>query len=1543
MQSIRNNGLINGFFNKIPLNTDVIQEYSRLLQSGRSAQEAFALSAANADSRTRAFLESARDSQLTVAQVNEKLQQTTVSARLGRIALSGFSMALNIGVMTLVSIAISALSQKIYDTIHASEIARENSSRLTQAWQQENSLIQSSISQYEKLRQQLTDTSLNTSELMAAKEQLASVQQNLISQFGDEAKGIDLVNGKYEEQISKLGDLTRASAQAYVAENAQNINDVKDYLGNKVGTTTGLDFKVSILGNNTPFSIDGVNFEDYVKKYDSLSLSVDTSQSPTRTFGEMQLRTLGTRAETYQDLVQLFHDLDQEFGDSNEAINDFKENISSLLTDSFDKDEIASARQQMEEYTRALILADDTASDLYLSAVEAVERYNHALFSGTGIEEAKADLESVKETIQNTAIGIEGSDKIFDQVFQSVAQLSSETKKSSHTLANGDFASISSLLRPGLDSMKAVMDSLKSGSFDSSLLYDQTFSDTFSNMGESYSNFIKILSSSPEDIETCQKAAGSLLNTWISSSVDLADASAADIKQLMKLAESAGISSSYLARLQLAKWAVNDAKINTSSDIAQIIALANTAMVSSEYIKEMERAKSLLETVETSKASGSAGNFHMLEEASQIASTANEKILAGELSQYKPLNPNDFMTDFSPSSSSAAPSSASRGPQDFDRTDRALQLLKDRRSQLEEMASDSYRSYLGSGPDAVQSILEQMMYYDGEILKKTKADNIQAFEAYQKALAKVPEQYRDLIEHPGEGLETLDPDTADSVEAAAEAYDEYQKTFSDIADIQKQVQDDKEQYYNVSLEQLDRENQAIESQNSLLNARIDLLTASGSVVGASLYESLIDNTDRQIGLAQAKLKAAREKMANLDEAEGSEKAYDLQEEIAQAEESLASFQKVKEEYDKKLLELPIDNLDTVISMYEGIASSIQDWGSSLEASGQKLGASYYQSLIDNGRDMLDQYQDQADLIEEVMDRSGYDPGSENWNELYDRLQSVNSAMSSMVKNLREWNEALLSLPLDSLSSFSDSVKDISDALSDLQSDYDSVISTVTGSIQDEIDRLKEENDAASETYENKIQLLQEQIDLFDKTNEKRQKELAVEQALYDLEQARGQKTTRVIRDGQITYEADADEIRAAEESLAGAKEDLERYQLQEELDGLQEELDSVSETYDAQIEKLEDMAEKWDSIRTDAQGVRDAALTESYLGSGWKETILSGNGDPLYDSFSRMYGQLDQQLADYEEQLASSQHISSLLEAYITSYKEGVISYEAALSGIQDLLSQMNQALFAGDMLENVLALAGAVQGAGTGAAASSPEALTPSSILESLKASFESSGKQLLASLAQYNENAGMITEYTTSWEQLTDNVASMKDILEDVRDNLEESLEELSDRRYDEEEEIEDDRDEGVTGTVYERPSHNSDATTGPGIGLSYGDGILNGAVGQAGTSDPVSRLKELATRSLSQDEIPIIAHRGEAVLNRAQQEMLLKNFSLALAPLSPLRLPDYSFLPAASSGDNIKDVHISISGVDVHGVKDVNDFIHSMASLSAQAFRQEFNRMF
>ena len=94
-----------------------------------------------------------------------------------------------------------------------------------------------------------------------------------------------------------------------------------------------------------------------------------------------------------------------------------------------------------------------------------------------------------------------------------------------------------------------------------------------------------------------------------------------------------------------------------------------------------------------------------------------------------------------------------------------------------------------------------------------------------------------------------------------------------------------------------------------------------------------------------------------------------------------------------LLNLPIDNMDIVISMYESITDTIQRWGSEMEASGKKLDKEYYQSLINNGMTVIDQYKEQYDLVRDVMDE--YDTGSEKWNTLYNKLQSINSAMENI--------------------------------------------------------------------------------------------------------------------------------------------------------------------------------------------------------------------------------------------------------------------------------------------------------------------------------------------------------------------------------------------------------------------------------------------------------------------------------------------------------------------------------------------------------------------
>ena len=58
-------------------------------------------------------------------------------------------------------------------------------------------------------------------------------------------------------------------------------------------------------------------------------------------------------------------------------------------------------------------------------------------------------------------------------------------------------------------------------------------------------------------------------------------------------------------------------------------------------------------------------------------------------------------------------------------------------------------------------------------------------------------------------------------------------------------------------------------------------------------------------------------------------------------------------------------------------------------------------------------------------------------------------------------------------------------LNERQSEYDTVISSVTGAIKEQIDLLEKNNALTNESYNDKIKLLQEQLDLLEKTNTER--------------------------------------------------------------------------------------------------------------------------------------------------------------------------------------------------------------------------------------------------------------------------------------------------------------------------------------------------------------------------------------------------------------------------------------------------------------------------
>ncbi|MBT9778839.1 hypothetical protein GPL15_20375 [Clostridium sp. MCC353] len=1018
---------------------------------------------------------------------------------------------------------------------------------------------------------------------------------------------------------------------------------------------------------------------------------------------------------------------------------------------------------------------------------------------------------------------------------------------------------------------------------------------------------------------------------------DLSDATTEEIIRLSQMASISNEAKKNIALLGLAKLNTSNIALKTSADIQNIAGLVATCGGGVTALNALATAKEGFE-------SGNTSDFLTFEEMQALSmplmadpsvyKSAKEKeqkrkeTLSAAQKEINDVLSNLGNTDYNGINnfvnSGATGSGKVQSEQEINWSDRKLKLLSDKDSNLEKKSSSSFLSYLGlteselnrakeilsqtvspAGSDlqelseiAANAGMSMSQFYkaieDGgtesrrssllsqlELEKTLLSEYDKLLPDYQKkyedAVAKLPDDIKNKIENGGDDIELFPGDQGEEILKVIDYYDKWQSKLKDQEDLQKKHIGTTKSYYENDIAYANAETEKLKNNNSLIEAQISYLKESGSLVDAASYEILISNLRRQENLINRKIKDKEAELNALlssgEIKEGTEEYYNIENEISSLHEELIGTKEEQKKLNNELLRMPIDNLDTIINMYNDITSAIENWGSVYEASGKKLDTSYYQTLITNGATIIDHHKKQADAVQNLMGR--YKEGSETWNELYSKLQSINSEMSSMVQNLHQWNEALLQMPLDSIKEYSSTLQQALDGMTDLQSDYDAVLSAVTGAIQEQIDALQEENELTNDTYQNQIDALQEQLDLLDKANEARQYQLSVEQALYELEKARNQKTTRVIRGGQTTYESDSEAVRNAENSLADAQYELEKYNLQTKMDGLQEELDGINEAYDSQVEKLEKISQKWSEIKDNIETAKNEALAADYLGAGWKNTILNGDDTELYNLFKGLNESLSQQMTNYEEQINTTENISSLLENYITSYKEGTLSYDQAMTGINDLLSQINEKMSAEDNLQNIYDYLGAVGGTSADA----------ESILAAVQQSLSQTADELLKSMAQYNENSGMISEYTSSWQQLTDNVANMKDILEDVRENLADALEGRDD---------DDDDDENRSkkrGHSYKGDDKSSEV--GPGVSLA--EGIKHGLVGSNSATSREAVLKLLGLKKLNNDEVKAILHKGEAVYNPLQQKMLLDNFAFAYNCIPDLDIPslDYSSL--------------------------------------------------
>ena len=790
--------------------------------------------------------------------------------------------------------------------------------------------------------------------------------------------------------------------------------------------------------------------------------------------------------------------------------------------------------------------------------------------------------------------------------------------------------------------------------------------------------------------------------------------------------------------------------------------------------------------------------------------------------------------------------------------------------------------------------------------------------------------------------------------------------------------------------------------NELANIKQDLnnflsqKSSVGIATNKEQYQQLISIDQAQIDKYTEQQKKLQNLLKNYKY--GSEKFNETSSEIQEIDNAISDLIVEMQDYNYQIARIPVDNLQKVVDTLDNAQTSIENLTAQQDARGIDTTIDQYQTMIDIASKRIEVLSTQRQMLVQL--QSQFEKGSDRYTEIGSEIQDIDNTISGLIVNQYEWNKAMLQIPIDKLSNVNDELSAYSSILSDVLSEYDSALSGVTGTIDEQIDKINELRDATEKEYEEKIKPLQDELDLLEKTNEARSVQIALENAQYELDKARQQKKTQVVRNGQLTYENDPDEIRDKQQALQDAEYNKAKYDLQKQIDSLEEERDALLESYDNQLDSLNKIKDKWSEITDQIQLAADKAKAENLFGAGWEDKVLSGNDDDLYNMFKNLYTATSEQKDKVDEQISSNERIADMMQIYADRFQSGAMTYDQAMAGINSLATSMKDGYSA---LENLGDLMKADNIADLGSIASSAtnkisESLTDlSSIMERVKNNYSTmdpatweevkhdvkeqakASESLSASMNEFNqylgtfkENTEAINKYTKTWDDMRDDLQSQLESLKKAAEALEKmSSSSSSGRKHSSSGGSSSSSKEssGTTdvyyhghyayssdskGNAYDKNGNSVNKSDAWNSAKDYvnekknytkkHDGIASGLVGNNKTmsdNERESRFKKLGMRELDTNEIWVKALRDEVVLTKGQQETLLKNFDASMNV--GIRTGAAIGMPTVQPSKQVMNdvVNVEIGDINVHDVGDVNGFAKAVKTQIKPIMTQTFSR--
>lgn len=330
------------------------------------------------------------------------------------------------GLTLIASAAINFVVKSIMSAVQRQEDLRQAALEAGSALDKQSAAINDYKTQISSLKESLDKGNLSEQESYDVRKQLISIQDELVEKYGDEAAGIDLVNGKYQEQLDILNGIADQKAKDYLNEHNESINTAQEKMLEELNMQPGGFFEVS--------DTQAEKLQEIAVKYADRGLSIFAGDSSLSDGTNLKDITFNIKANA-TDAKDVLNDFMTDVRNANDRTNFLGDDLFNTITNNL-ADGVATAQSIIDKWgseaetaAKYQIQLSDTWSKTYNDLTEAQETYNDAVAKNDdkAIAAALKKVKAAQDEFANTDI-----DNSFVQQYMQAQsdQLDESTKQS---------------------------------------------------------------------------------------------------------------------------------------------------------------------------------------------------------------------------------------------------------------------------------------------------------------------------------------------------------------------------------------------------------------------------------------------------------------------------------------------------------------------------------------------------------------------------------------------------------------------------------------------------------------------------------------------------------------------------------------------------------------------------------------------------------------------------------------------------------------------------------------------------------------------------------------------------------------------------------------------------------------------------------------------------------------------------------------------------------------------------------------------------------